>query len=80
MGPMTVLISGLIVGIREHHFYKGRKAVNEDQRKFNEAWVRIQQEEGASEAQERMKQLEHDLNLMHRMHTQPGHSSLNPKP
>jgi hypothetical protein len=77
---MTVLISGLIVGIRELHFFRGRNAVNEDRRKFNEAWVRIQQEEGASEAQERMKQLEHNFKLMHRVQTQPGHSSLNPKP
>ena len=75
MGPVTVLISGLIVGIRERHFYKGRKAVNEDQRKFNEAWVRVQQEEGATEALEQLQQLERNFKRAHRMQMQPGHAS-----
>jgi hypothetical protein len=50
---MTLLISGIIVGItREFNFFKGRNAVNEDQHKFNKAWVRIQQEEGATSSEQ----------------------------
>jgi hypothetical protein len=72
IGPATMLISFIIVGIREHHFFKGRNAVNEDQRTFNEAWARIQEEEGAKEAQERLHELTHNFQLMQ---TRPGHTS-----
>jgi hypothetical protein len=72
IGPAGLLISFIIVGIREHHFFKGRNAVNEDQRTFNEAWARIQEEEGAKEAQERLHELTHNFQLMQ---TRPGHAS-----
>jgi hypothetical protein len=70
-GIVALLLSSIVVGIREHHFFKGRNAVNEDQRTFNEAWARIQEEEGAKEAQERLYELTHNFQLMH---TRPGHA------
>jgi len=72
MGPATLLISFIIVCIREHHFFKGRNAVNEDQRMFNEAWARIQEEEGAKEAQARLHEVTNNFQLMQ---TRPGHAS-----
>jgi hypothetical protein len=72
MGPAIVLISFIIVCIREQHFFKGRNAVNEDQRTFNEAWARIQEEDGAKEAQERLHELTDHFQLMQ---TRAGHAS-----
>ena len=72
IGPAALSISIIIVGIREHHFFKGRNAVTEDQRTFNEAWARIQEEEGAKEAQECLHELTDNFQLMQ---TRPGHAS-----
>jgi hypothetical protein len=72
MGPVAVIFSLIIVGIREHHFFKGRTAVNEDQRKFHEAWARIQEESGTKEAQERLHELTHNFQ---RIQMRPGHAS-----
>jgi hypothetical protein len=72
VGPAGLLTSVVIVGIREHHFFKGRNAVTGDQRTFNEAWARIQEEEGARQAQERLHELTDNFQLMQ---TRPGHAS-----